>query len=186
MRIILVLLFFISAFAQAEKGGYGGIHWGIHEIIFEDFADATFGNVNNEAADANFLGILVGYKIWDYLGIEVRGGIGLGTYDFLTNTDLGVFRTDVELKNYISGYLRPEYQFEKVILYPLLGYSTVSLETESGGPINGNFDDSGFSWGFGIGLLTTNLVSFNLEYMSLIDTNDFAVDGLNVGMEFRL
>lgn len=186
LRVIFALLLLISTYAHAEKPGYGGIQWGIHKTDFIDFSDPTFGNVTNEAAEANVLGVYIGYKLWKYLGVEARGGLGLGIYDFLSNTDLGEFRTDVELKYYGSAYVRPEYRFEKVAFYTLLGYTQVSLNTESTGPINDAFEEGGFSYGLGVGLITKDNVSFNLEFLRLVEADSFNIDGLNVGMEFRL
>ncbi|MBN4055487.1 outer membrane beta-barrel protein, partial [bacterium AH-315-K03] len=143
-------------------------------------ADEPFIEFSTQSA-----GILAGYKPYKFLGLEVRAGAGLGSNKDEINIEDEVIDISVDFNHYISLYARGELSFKYAKLYALVGYSeaqfTVDVD-EYDLSITGS--KNGVSYGVGIGLINSDRVSFNLEYLNIIDTDTYSVSGANLSIQF--
>ena len=135
----------------------------------------------NDDITGNAVTLLAGYTFYPYLGIEARYTT--------TVSDLDVYGTDRnwDISN-IALYLKPQYAYDQVTVYGLLGYGEVTLDN---GP---SHSEDGFQWGLGASYAVADNVDLFVDYTRLYDDNgfdsfvgndDITIDSVNVGVSYR-
>jgi len=135
----------------------------------------------NDDITGNAVTLLAGYTFHQYLGVEARYTT--------TVSDLDVYGTDRnwDISN-IAIYLKPQYAYDKVTVYGLLGYGEVTLDN---GP---SHSEDGFQWGLGASYAATENVDLFVDYTRLYDDDGFdnfvgndniTVDSVNVGVSYK-
>jgi opacity protein-like surface antigen len=177
MKAVLITLFaFIASYSQADPYLYGGVQFGSYKTKFD--SDLT-------SFSPKGVGVLVGIKRTDTLGLELRTGTGLGHNESeLTVLDQTI-EVDFNLDNYVSLYIRAEKKFKYIKTYAVFGYSATKFTVKSE-HLNDDISGwkSGTSYGFGIGYENSDNVSFNLEYLNVIDTDTYLINGTNLSIQF--
>jgi len=136
--------------------------------------------LNNDIT-GNAVTLLAGYKFHPYFSVEAR-------YSATVN-DLDVYGTDRnwDMSN-IALYLKPQYAYNMVTLYGLLGYGEVTLDNGS------SHSEDGFQWGLGASYAATEAVDIFVDYTRLYDddgfdsftnNNDITLDSVNVGVSYK-
>ena len=135
----------------------------------------------NDDITGNAVSLLAGYKFHPYFGVEARYSTTVG--------DLDVYGTDRgwDISN-IGIYLKPQYDYNQIKLYGLLGYGEVTLDN---GPTH---SEDGFQWGLGASYAVNDNVDLFVDYTRLYDDNgfdsftgndDITVDSVNVGVSYK-
>ncbi|KAF0804751.1 hypothetical protein A6D6_02785 [Alcanivorax xiamenensis] len=142
---------------------------------------------DNEEYDSDTLKIdsavfRAGYEFNDYLGMEIRGGLGFD------EDSRGI--VDFEMDNMYGAYVKLSAPLaESVHPYIIGGYTkmkgTVKAEGTLAG-VNYQVDDSrrfeDQSYGAGIDVNLTDTLGMNLEYMRYFDKDEEEISGISVGL----
>lgn len=178
IRVLVAILLVCQVnFSLAENRWFGGVQFGAYSFESDD----QLIEFNPRA-----VGVLLGYEILDFLAVEARAGAGLGT-DEDTLDALGVpVEVDYKLDYYLSFYVRPQYHFKYATIYALAGYGGTEFSaTAEGYNVDESGAKSGISYGVGIGYTNADRVRFILEYISLVDTDTYSVEGTNFSVQFN-
>ncbi len=145
----------------------------------------SYMKMNDDTLDkkvtGNAITALAGYKFHQYFAIEGRYTATLGDLR-ANNTD-----NDWDMTN-IALYLKPQYAFNQVALYGLLGYGQVDFDDGT------SHTEDGFQWGLGANFAATDMIDVFIDYTRLYDgdgfddilgNNDIAVDSINVGVTYN-
>lgn len=145
----------------------------------------SYMKMNDDTRDkkvtGNAITALAGYKFHQYFAVEGRYTATLGDLR-ANNTD-----NNWDMSN-IALYLKPQYAFNQVTLYGLLGYGQVTFDDGS------SHSEDGFQWGIGANFAATDTVDVFVDYTRLYDengfddilgNNDIAVDSINVGVSYN-
>jgi opacity protein-like surface antigen len=135
----------------------------------------------NTDITGNAITALAGYKFLPYLAVEGRYSATLG--------DLSVDDIDRswDMSN-IALYLKPQYTFNQVSVYGLLGYGEVTLDNGS------SHSEDGFQWGLGASFAATDDIDVFVDYTRLYDddgfdsftaNNDIVFDSITVGVNYN-
>jgi hypothetical protein len=117
-----------------------------------------------------------GYKYNWYLGGEVRVGTGLTTYETTA--------TEFSVTHFESAYYRMESSNQVAKLYGLLGFSNVAISADP--EIAGrSSNESGISYGIGVGFVTGTKTNLNFEYKVLLDTDETNIETLTMNLDYR-
>jgi opacity protein-like surface antigen len=171
LRIALALMLsLISVSASAQNGGYAGILIGSYKFYPDDLF----------TSDPKVIGLTFGYQFSKYDTVELRAAFSLGTRDEVLN----VLDTDVDVKfeieNYYSILYKPAYQFDRISLYGLAGYTELTSRVRAN---EYNLDikgtKSGPSYGGGISYIKSDKTRFNLEFLEVANTSTYSVRGIN-------
>ncbi len=145
----------------------------------------SYMNMNNDTLDTDTTGdavtLLAGYKFHQYLGVEGRYSMSVSDLD-VNGVDRSWDMSNVAL------YLKPQYSFDKVTAYGLLGYGEVTLDNGT------SYSEAGFQWGLGASFAATDNIDVFVDYTRLYDdsgfdtftaNNDIVFDSVNVGVNYR-
>ena len=133
-------------------------------------------------ADLGVLAFKAGQEVNDNFAVEARLGFGV-TDDEL----LGAVTVDAD---YFWGlYVRGGYKIERTNLYALLGFAGEEATLSMAGFPDESYDDTGLSYGLGVGVMVTDKIGLNFEYLVLPDIDvaglgDIEVDSFNLGVSF--
>jgi len=145
----------------------------------------SYMKMNNDTLDKKVTGhgitALAGYKFHQYMAVE-------GRYT-ATLSDLRANNIDNnwDMSN-VALYLKPQYAFNQVTLYGLLGYGQVTFDDGS------SHSEDGFQWGVGANFAASDTVDVFVDYTRLYDdngfddilgNNDISVDSVNVGVSYN-
>jgi len=161
----------------------------IDNIVSDNYLYAGLGysymNMNDDTRNTDISGnavtFLAGYKFHQYLAVEGRYSLSL--------SDLDVDGTDRswDMSN-IALYLKPQYSFNQVTVYGLLGYGEVTLDNGS------SYSEDGFQWGLGASYAATENIDIFVDYTRLYDdngfdtftaNNDIIFDNVTVGVNYN-
>ena len=148
--------------ASAEQPNlYFGASIGGYEVDQED--------VGGSVTDTTNLDIRLGYHLFDFVGIEARGG---------GNTGGVAGDSDAPDTRYLGVFGRFDVPLEKANVYLLLGASEVEVNGDA-------VDDDEYdpvAGGIGIELYGSERTAISLEYMSYSDN---AYSGVNLGIKYH-
>lgn len=178
-----------------------------------NLASWQYNHDNSRAGfTVNSLEGLGGMKLFKYLAVEGRAGVGLNTAraTFINVVTTNIRATDdngVELENefgeplfltrdvptpgevemgfYGSFYFKPMLANDTASLYGLLGFTTVELEhVDSRGTV---FDDTegDLSYGFGVSFLLWEKAELTAEWKKLVNASDFDLRGGSLGFIYK-
>jgi len=164
-----------------ERAFYLGV--GLGDIAVND--DTT-----KEEISATTWVFQAGYQVNDYLALEGRYSMNIGSVDYDAGTLTGV-STGFDGEIYTWGvYVKPMYPIGDFSLYGLLGYGGVMLEDLAGG----DAEENGFHWGLGASYEFKENISVFVDYVSLYDDkgfdyraqqDDINSDTWTVGLSFK-
>ena len=145
----------------------------------------SYMDMNDDTLNTDITGNAVtftaGYKFYQYLAIEGRYSLSVGDLD-VDGTDMSWDMSNVAL------YLKPQYTFDQVTVYGLLGYGEVTLDTGT------SYSENGFQWGLGASFAATESVDIFVDYTKLYDdtgfdtytaNNDIIFDSVTVGVNYK-
>ena len=145
----------------------------------------SYMDMNDDTLNTDITGnavtFLAGYKFYQYLSVE-------GRYS-LTVSDLDVEGVDRnwDISN-VALYLKPQYSFDQVTVYGLLGYGEVTLDNGT------SYSENGFQWGLGASYSATDAIDLFVDYTRLYDdnsfdtfaaNNDIVFDSVTVGVNYK-
>lgn len=164
LSLIALTIFFSSPSIAAPVGDtYGGIQYSI--VTYE--RDGSGNEAEPTAAIGRF-----GQFLTNQVAIEARFGIGLQDDELSNNFDLEIDQLmGVYAVFHASGDIRSTF-------YGVLGFTQAEFSTSGSSNIEG--DESGLSYGIG-----ANINSFNIEFMSYLDDDDFDATALAFGYTTR-
>ena len=145
----------------------------------------SYMDMNNDTLDTDITGnavtFLAGYKFYQYLAVEGRYSLSISDLDVE-----GIDRS-WDMSN-VALYLKPQYSFDQVTVYGLLGYGEVTLD-------NGrSYVEDGFQWGLGASYEATDTIDLFVDYTRLYDDNGFDTftannniifDSVTVGVNYK-
>ncbi len=175
--LITLFLFIYTSIVYAETGLYGSVQLGQ-----ADFKAKTLDyNASLKSTSVSF-----GHMMLEQLGVELRAGTKLGDDEATLNLPGIDIDTRISLDEYYSIYFRPELNIEFIKLYGLFGYTeaTLSIKSDQVEDIDIDPSNHGPSYGLGIGIITSDRISINAEYIEIIDSDGFTIDGFNLGVKF--
>ncbi len=157
--------------------------------ISDNYFYAGFGysymDMNDDTLDTDITGnavtFLAGYKFHQYLAIEGRYSLSVD------DLDVEGIDSSWDMSN-IALYLKPQYSFDQVTVYGLLGYGEVTLDTGT------TYSEDGFQWGLGASFAATENIEIFVDYTRLYDdsgfdtftaNNDIVFDSVNVGVNYK-
>lgn len=155
-----------------------GVYFGANYSMFEFDNDDIGEELNPDA-----IVLRAGIEMYDWLGLEARGGVGLS--DDSTSV-AGIGRASAEIDWLYGAYARVGVPVMDVAMpYVIGGWTRIEGEAElsTGGvgtSTSGNVDD--VSWGAGVDLNVSETVALNLEYMRYIDDSSDEVSALGLGL----
>lgn len=145
----------------------------------------SYMDMNDDTLDTDITGnavtFLAGYKFHQYLAVEGRYSLSVSDLD-VDGTDRSWDMSNVAL------YLKPQYSFEQVTVYGLLGYGEVTLDNGT------SYSEDGFQWGLGASFAATDSVDVFVDYTRLYDdsgfdtftaNNDIVFDSVTVGVNYK-
>ena len=145
----------------------------------------SYMNMNDDTFDTDITGdsvtFLAGYKFHQYLALEGRYSLSVG------DLDVEGIDSSWDMSN-ISLYLKPQYSFDQVTVYGLLGYGEVTLDTGT------TYSEDGFQWGLGASFAATENIEVFVDYTRLYDdsgfdtftaNNDIVFDSVTVGVNYK-
>ena len=145
----------------------------------------SYMDMNDDTLNTDITGnavtFLAGYKFYQYLALEGRYSLSV--------SDLDVDGTDRswDMSN-IALYLKPQYAFDQVTVYGLLGYGEVTLDNGT------SYSEDGFQWGLGASYSATDAIDLFVDYTRLYDdngfdtftaNNDIVFDSVTVGVNYK-
>ena len=174
-----VILFVLSVFSTCSYADNESIYFGAG-ISAWDYDVSGYEKLSLKSVEGK-----LGYSTNKHVSLELRFGLGVGE-DTTTSNEVEL---DLEIKNYLSLYMKPEYVYERFNLYGLLGFTKSKLEAHAradGFPSQSKTDtDRGFSYGLGISYSLADSISTNIEWKSLLDEN-YKISGLTIGFDYKI
>ena len=173
VSLICLSIFIGSAESSsaADIKGYAGLNYVLAEYDHDYGVDADLGAV----------GIKVGVDINDYLGAEMRAGLGVDddSVNYLTS------EINVELNYYYGVYMRPKYKIDQIQIYGVLGFTKAEFEASAFGSSEKD-DDTYFSYGIGLEWFFYDNISASVEYMKHLDADesDWDFKSFNIGLTY--
>ena len=145
-----------SNLAMAEL--YGGANYSAVEL------DTTATDFDLGAVSGR-----VGSQVNENLSAEFRVGVGVSDDD------------SVEIDKYFGGYIRGSLPLnEGIAPYVIAGFTDVDVDSDAG---SDSEDD--FSYGIGVDFALDNQLTLNVEYMQLIDGDDWEASAFSLGVATR-
>ena len=173
MRFILALCactFSTVALADRDQGWYLGLGG--------KYIDSGVLSDSGSSIGFSSVDIYTGYKHSRILGAELRGGASVN--------DAESFGTEFSIPMFYSLYYRAEISNDVAKSFVLLGYTDIEVEAAlSGSAETVTANDSGLSWGAGIGFVVNERVNLNFEYINLISNDDNEFESVGVSLDFR-
>lgn len=136
------------------------------------------------STDASAIEGIIGLNTSPNIAWEARIGLGIDDRDVTYSLQGQSGNTGLKnkLNSYVSGYFKPQFVGNNYHVYGLLGYSRVSNTLTSVDDGSEDTNDSGFSYGLGIGLMSSN-DSVNLEWKNLAKIDNGDIKGLTLGYQ---
>ena len=144
------------------------------------YVGAAYSHVFYEAGDYDgdlaAYGALLGFPVDEHFAVELRYLVG----EEGEATEGG---NSVDVNHMLGAYLRGGLAIsDRLYPYALLGRNKV--EMNGGAPGDGG--KSGLSYGLGLQLsFTESPALLNIEYVSLLDTDDYELNGLTVSLQVQ-
>ena len=167
-----LLVVAVSSQADNRRGFYAGA--GVSYI------DSGLNATDGGSVGFTTIELLGGYKLNPYVGAELRVGTGINGDE--NTIDETVIEYDVA--HYESLYYRVESANQIAKFYGLLGYSNMEVDASTD-TASENSSDSGFSWGAGIGFVTSPRGNLNFEYREILNSGDNQFYGWTMNYDFR-
>ncbi len=173
---ICCVLLFVSTASAFEKGDkYGGL-----DYMFFDYQCK-----GSSGADITALRARMGYYLSPHFAIE--GLVGIGVNDdsymgYIDNFGVGsLVEFEVELDSLIGIYFRGELLAKDIIkFYCVIGVSKIEL-TSSSFNYDESDDETDLSIGIGLEIKLIKNVGINVEYMSLMEKDDYDITTTSLG-----
>lgn len=140
----------------------------------------THVKYSESAFDADLAGAggLIGFPVNENFSVEFRYMQGVEDERVLGGLD-------VELKKMLGGYLRAGLPITRRF-YPYVVAGRSKGELEGSGSSERKFEKSGLSYGAGLNISWPESAAIlNVEYMQLLDKDDFEIEGLTVGLQVQ-
>ena len=145
----------------------------------------SYMNMNDDTLNTDITGdavtFLAGYKFHQYLSVE-------GRYNFsVSDLDVEGIDRSWDMSN-VALYLKPQYSFDQVTVYGLLGYGEVTLDNGT------SHSEAGFQWGLGASYAATEKIDVFVDYTRLYDdsgfgtftaNNDIIFDSVTLGVNYK-
>jgi len=145
----------------------------------------SYMNMNDDTLNTDITGnsatLLAGYKFHQYLSVE-------GRYSFsVSDLDVEGIDRSWDMSN-VALYLKPQYSFDQVTVYGLLGYGEVTLDNGT------SHSEDGFQWGLGASFAATENIDVFVDYTRLYDdsgfdtftaNNDIIFDSVTLGVNYK-
>jgi opacity protein-like surface antigen len=145
----------------------------------------SYMDMNDDTLDTDITGnavtFLAGYKFHQYLAVEGRYSLSVSDLDVE-----GIDRS-WDMSN-VALYLKPQYSFEQVTVYGLLGYGETTIDNGT------SHSEDGFQWGIGASFAATESIDVFVDYTRLYDdsgfdtftaNNDIIFDSVTVGVNYK-
>lgn len=144
----------------------------------------SFMGLFNTSTDEEFTtaGVMlqVGYKYNDYIAIEGRYTMGVGSVAYKHGSTVNADNDDFDTEFSNMGiYLKPMYPIGDFNLYALLGYGNTTLTKIPVGSTSASRGEDGFQWGVGVDYEITEHFSVFADYARVYDDKGFNFRGLN-------
>lgn len=179
-----LLLLTCVAIADDQDGLYIGGNWAS--------LDANFFDDDKNSVTYRTIEFYGGYRLNSWLGVDGRIGFGLTNEDVSNNNDTiddasDDYTYEDSIEHFEAIYYRPELSNQTAKLYGLLGFANVSRKGSnfSNDTSDGSKQDSGFSYGAGIGFVINKNFNVNFEYRSLLDQSGAEYSSMGGGIDFR-
>ncbi len=188
-----LVLFLVVSFCSLSlhAAGFKGYFGGGYSMATIDIDAALIVPEQGVEGDVEFnlgsLDMAAGMMLNSYLALE--GRLGMGVSDDQKRVEISVLEPNVRttLTRYYGVYLRPQYTQERFQVYGLLGLCGANVEMSIDDAPNYNSgEDSGLSYGLGLGFSPEGSLFFNIEYVNMIDSDDYKFNGVNLRVEFKL
>lgn len=130
-------------------------------------------DLNSSEATLSVVSLSLGFQLSPYVSIEGRYGFGAGsdTSRDLDPASLNYHDDKYDLTDLVGGYAKFSYPFsEYVSAYGLLGATRLNFKVSDRTAlpaVKDEFEQSGFSWGFGFNLTNHKNVYLSVEYLRL-------------------
>lgn len=138
-------------------------------------------DVEGTSDDLNPTGLTVrgGYFLTDNVAVEGRLGTGLND-DTISGTNV-----DIELDQLVGVYAVGHLPVNEVFsFYGLVGFSYAEATLSAPGASVSD-DDDGFSYGAGVEVNFTPVVSAQLEYASYLNKSDYDLNAASIGISYK-
>ena len=179
LGVLSLLLVSASALAERDFGLYFGGGAGFMKASTEDVFG---GDVQFRTAE------IVAGMYWRWLGLETRNGASIEDETlYVGETGGRTVIANSSIESYRSLYLRAQWDHEVGHLYGLLGRSEISVENlfpQTG--LVSDAADTDNSWGLGAGLKISKRLQANLEYKSVLSSDDHSFSQTGFSIIYRL
>ena len=145
----------------------------------------SYMDMNDDTLNTDITGnavtFLAGYKFYQYLAVEGRYSLSV------SDLDVDGTNKNWDMSN-VALYLKPQYAFNQVTVYGLLGYGEVTLDNGT------SYSENGFQWGLGASYSATDAIDLFVDYTRLYDdngfdtftaNNDIVFDSVTVGVNYK-
>ena len=179
LGVLSLMLLSTSALAERDYGLFFGGGAGFMKASAEDVFG---GDVQFRTAE------VVAGMYWRWFGLETRNGASFEDETiYVGETDGRAIIAKSSIESYRSVYARAQWDHEVGHLYGLLGRSEISIEnyfpqTE----LISDAADTDTSWGLGAGLKLTKRLHANLEYKSILSSDEHSFSQTGFSIIYRL
>ena len=124
------------------------------------------------------------------VGFEGRFGVGISDDDVSASDPfLGDISLELEVDTVLGLYLVGQTTASGAVsVYGIIGFTMVDFTVDVDGGILGSAsdsdDESDLSYGFGANFDVSDKMSLNIEFMQYLDTDDFDVSAVSLGVLF--
>ncbi len=186
-KTVLFLVLALSSFslhAAGYKAFFGG---GYSMASIEVDGEVLGAEASTVEFNMSALDMAGGMMLNEFLAIEGRLGLGVANDEKTVAISVLEPKVKTKLTRYYGLYLRPQYSQERFQVYGLLGLAGANIEMaiEDTNAYDSG-EDSGLSYGLGVGFSPEGSLFFNIEYMNMIDSDDYTFSGVNLRVEFKL
>lgn len=143
-------------------------------------ADSSVADI--PTAKPNVLSLSVGQTVHPNVAVEARLGFGVASdtinYEVMPGTTLN---SEVELDYAVSLLAKPQAQLtDQLSVYALAGWSRSEISSDGNSGA-----ESGLSVGAGFEVRTSKQLGFYLDWLRLMDEDQFELSSINLGMTYR-
>ena len=176
-KLVIAVSLLIPVLASPALAEPSQLYGGITYSSIEDDGDVELSSIGGR----------FGTFINDNFSVEMRLQTGLDDhedYDEFLDVDLTVEADTIYgLYGRLGFYATPS-----IYPYAIIGYSKFNYDVtlEDGSfSVSGSDSESSISFGFGTDVTLSNSASISLEFLRLIDENDFEIEALTAGILFK-
>ncbi|MCP1727417.1 opacity protein-like surface antigen [Natronospira proteinivora] len=154
---------------------YGGVHFS--QLAYDE------DGVSNDANPTLLTGRL-GHFFANQVAIEGRLGLGLSD-DTVRIDDFGLaVDVDMELDRLFGVYAVGHFPLgQSASIYGLFGFTDAKATFSTNG-FSDSDTDSGFSYGFGVDIYSSDQFGLNIEYTQYLDESGYDLSALSLGVKF--